>query len=451
MSRARGHLARRRHAALGTILALTLPLASCMRVEITYRDVGQPDARSLDAARPSIDADLDARAPDAAGIDADLDAPRSDVPLPPDTAAATRAVLASVGEHIILAALRDFEARANELVAATDAASASGTPASLDAARAAFRAAMDVWERLEVVQLGPAGLPLYASGGRALRDEIYAWPFVSYCRMDQDLVDGLYESADRLGTEPTSARGLAAIEYALFEPTNTNRCAASATINTSGSWAALGDAEVARRRRVYAHAAAVLVAARARELRLAWDPAGDDFLRTLATAGEASPLFRTAQAGLNALSDALFYLYKEVVDYKIGIPAGIYADCPTDTCPDKVELPWAHASLDAIRINLLAFRDVYLGAPPPLEAPGFDDLLRARGAGELDDRVKAQIAVALAALDAVAPPLEAAVTADRDDVATLHRACRALADLFGVEVLTILDLELPNRVEGDND
>lgn len=442
----------RHHVVAGAALLLVAS-SSCMRVEVTYRDVGQPDAWRADAARtPTPDAAIDAPRTDANDLDAPpIDAPRSDAPLPTSTPEATRAVLAAIGENVILASARDFELAADRLVTATAAARASGSPASIEAAREAWRDAMNVWERAEVVQVGPAGLPLYALGGRGLRDEIHAWPLVSYCRMDQSVVEGSYASADTLSAEPASARGLSAIEYTLFESTGNNRCPATATINTGGAWSGLGAAEVQQRRLVYAHNASILVAERARQLRNAWEPSGENFLGTFSTAGAGSTLYRTAQAGLNGLSDAMFYLYKDVVDYKIGIPAGIYVDCPTDTCPDNVEAPFADASLDFIRINILAFRDAYLGGPPPLDAPGFDDLLRAVGAGELDARIQAQVEVALAALEPVLSPLELAVDLDREDVATLHRECRALADLFRIEVLTILDLELPNRVEGDND
>lgn len=442
-------VARRAGIAVLVLSIAGLAVPACVRVQISYRDVGADarDAPGIDAPAPDAPSvPMDAPRPDVPA----MDAPLSDTPLAvgPD---ATRSVLAAVGELVILASLRDFEAAVAALEAATNAAHTSGSAADRDAARAAWRAAMAIWQRIEAVQLGPAGLSLYTAGGRGLRDEIYAWPLVSRCRMDQDTVSGVHADAALLRAEAVSARGLAAIEYLLFYEPLDNGCGPTAAINTSGAWAALGDAEIARRRLVYAHTAAALVAERARELRLAWDPAGENFLGTLSTAGAGSSVFPTAQAGLNSLSDALFYLYKEVTDLKVGIPAGLYVDCPTATCPDHVESPWADASLDHVRANLEAFRDAYLGAPPGIDAPGFDDLLRSIGAGDLDARIQAAIVAALSAIDPVLVPLERAVDDDHPDVAALHAALRALADLFKVEALTLLDLELPNRLEGDND
>jgi predicted lipoprotein len=457
-------MSRSRNTGLDTIAPLVLGLAcatsSCVRVDISYRDVGGPDAYRADAARPDAarpDADLDAPAMDAPfdrdtldlGVGA-FDAPSSDAPLPTGDDG-TRAVLSSVGERVILASLSEFERTAEALVAATDRAAASGMVEDRDAARAAWRTAMRAWQHVEMLQVGPAGLGLYTLGGRGLRDEIHPWPLVSFCSVDEDTVAPIHADPALLGAEPVNTRGLSAIEYVLFDESGENRCGPTSAINTSGSWAALGADEIARRRLVFAHSASVVVRDRARELRIAWSPDGEDFLGTFRTAGAGSTLYTTARSALNGLSDALFYLYKDVVDLKLGIPAGVYVDCTTTTCPDRVESPWSDTSLDHVRANLEAFRDAYLGAAPPVEGFGFDDLLRGVGADDLDRRIQEAIAVAFAAFDAVDGPLELAVDADRADVVALHDAILAVANLFKDEVLVILDLTLPNRVEGDND
>lgn len=363
---------------------------------------------------------------------------------------ATRAVLASIGERVILADLFAFETRAAALEAATLAASTGGAT-ELEAARAAWRDAQATWQRVEVLQLGPAGLLTNTAGGRGLRDLINGWPLLSRCRIDQDTVSPDHADPALLEGGPVNARGLSSLEYLLFYEGGDNGCSATSVINMSGSWAALGDAEVARRRLVQAHSLAVLVHQRATELRSAWDPSAENFLAQLATAGAGSTTYESAQLGLNAISDALVYLYKEVVDYKLGIPAGLRLECTADSCPDQVESRWAGASLAHIRANLGAFRDAYLGAPEGTEGPGFDDLLRSVGATELDARVQAQIAAAFSAFDAIEGNLEAAVVSDHADVVVLHDALRLLADTFRVEVVTILDLSPSMRIEGDND
>jgi predicted lipoprotein len=434
------------------VIGLACATSSCVRVEATYLDVGGPDAYAPDAARPDAtreDAPLDAF---RIGTDADPgdSSAASDAPLPTGDEG-TRAVLGSIGRRLIFDRLEEFERAAGSLVSATERAAASGSAVDREAAREAWRATMHLWQMLEVVQVGPAGLPLFSLGGRALRDEIHPWPLVSFCAIDQDLVTTAHSDPALLEAEPVNGRGLPAIEYALFNDDPQNRCGATSSINTDGSWAALGDAEVARRRLVFAHTAARVVETHARELRNAWDPSGDDFLGEFQTAGAGSAVYSNTRAALNGLSDALFYLYRDVVDYKLGTPAGLYVDCPAAACPDRVESPWSDTSLDHVRVNLEAFRDTYLGAPRPSTGFGFDDLLRNSGASETDRRMQDAIATAFAAFDAVDGPLEVAVESDRADVVALHDAISAVADLFRDEVLVVLELFLPNRVEGDND
>jgi predicted lipoprotein len=427
---------RRIRPAAFAVPSVFLLLVSCVEVQTFYRDA------------PPLAMDVPAR--DVPRMDTPgLDVPEVDADSMTG-AAATRAVLASIGERVIYADIVAFHERAQALETATASAMGGGAT-ELEAARLAWRDAIAVFQRIEVLQLGPAGLVTLTTGGLGLRDVINGWPLITTCRIDSNLVDPVYDDRIAIEAGPINARGLTALEYVLFIEGAENGCPASSRINTDGSWAALGAAEVSRRRGVYAHHLASLILEHAVELRQAWDPAGGNFLGALSTAGAGSAVYPSAQLGLNAISDALVYLYKEVVDYKVGIPAGIGIECPTDACPEQVESRWAHASIHHLRANLGAFRDTYLGAPEGSDAPGFDDLVRSVGGTELDARIHDLIAQCFAALDAIDGTLEEAVVSEVDDVAEVARLLRALADAFRVEVVSLLDLAPAMRVEGDND
>lgn len=436
---ARGNelVARRRiRPAAFAVPSMLLALVSCVEVQTFYRDA------------PPLAMDVPER--DVPRMDTPgLDAPEVDA----ETmigADATRAVLASIGERVIFADIVAFHERAQALEAASAAAMGGGAT-ERDAARLAWREAIAVFQRIEMLQLGPAGLVTLTTGGLGLRDLINGWPLITTCRIDTNLVDPVYDDRAAIESGPISARGLTALEYVLFYDGAENGCTAASRINVEGSWAALGEAEVSRRRAVYAHHLAALILEHAAELRQAWDPAGGNFLGALSTAGAGSAIYPSAQLGLNAISDALVYLYKEVIDYKVGIPAGIRIECPTDACPEQVESRWAHASIHHLRENLGAFRDAYLGAPEGTDAPGFDDLVRSVGGAELDARIQGLIAQSFAALDAIDGPLEDAVISEVEDVDALAAVLRALADAFRIEVVSLLDLAPAMRVEGDND
>src|SRR5690606_29393153 len=110
----------------------------------------------------------------------------------------------------------------------------------------AWREAMVLWQRAELTQLGPTGLMGSVLAGEDLRDEIYSWPLVNPCRIDQELVAKSYEDTDQLASALINLRGLDALEYLLFHDGPGNACAATVSINKDGSWDAIAP-ELAQR------------------------------------------------------------------------------------------------------------------------------------------------------------------------------------------------------------
>lgn len=369
----------------------------------------------------------------------------------PEAAQARRDVLGNLGENVILATYVDFEAAAQTLEASAGSYADSLDEADHQAAQAAWSDAMQIWQRAEMFQVGPAGAMGATVGGEDLRDQIYSWPLTNACRVDQELVEQNYADADAFGSEPINVRGLDALEYLLFYGGTDNDCTPLSTINTDGSWDALDDAELLKRRAEYAHTLAIDLGRRAEALRQAWDPQDGNFLAELSTAGTQSQTFATSQEALNAVSDALFYLDKELKDMKLARPAGL-SECVEEVCPDKRESPQANRSLDHIRQNLVAFQQLFLGgAPEDADALGFDDLLRGMGVDSLADDMSARIAAAIAAVDAVEGTMVQALEGNPQSVIDVFDAVKAITDLYKSQFFDVLDLEVPNRGEGDND
>jgi len=368
---------------------------------------------------------------------------------------ARRMLVAGLVERVMLPNYRDVAARTAALETATQQWATTGADADRTAAQAAWRAANDAWQRAELHSVGPAGMNLSVAGGMDLRDEIYAWPLVNRCRVDQETVARVWETPGALAAEAVNARGLGALEYLLFRDDGGNACAPLSTLNTDGSWAALGDAGVASRRAAYAREAARLVREKADALVAAWDPAGGAFATQLSTAGTTSTLFRSSQAGLNAVSDAMLYLEDAVKDMKLAVPGGLSTDCVAMTCPELLEAPVARASKESVLANLRGFEALFLGAPAGTDAYGFDDLLVEVGAGALADAMRTELAAALSAVDAVPGSFDEALalgnTAGQAAFVAAYDAVKRLTDLLKTQFLTVLDLELPNRLDADND
>ena len=352
--------------------------------------------------------------------------------------------LAEVGPGVVLPALEAFTVEAGGLEEALSAWAAAPTdPAARAAAQDAWVSAFLAWQAVEVMQIGPAASSLTAIAGADQRDEIYSWPTVNACRVDQETVEAEWGSDPWFTENLVNAYGLDAIEYLLWAGPD-NDCPGQVPINTDGSWDALGDDGVAANRAAYASALAGHVADLGADLRETWDPAGGDFSGALA-ATDGAP-YDSSQEALNAVFDALFYVETMTKDRKLAMPLGLQ-DCGVDDCTQTVEALRSGLGAAAIAANLRAFRDLFTGA----DGDGIDDLLDELGEGELAARVVADTDRAIELADSLSVPLDQAVDQRTAEVEALHDALKAIGDDLKGDLATVLTLQVPAEAAGDND
>jgi predicted lipoprotein len=370
---------------------------------------------------------------------------------------ARREVLAHLGDSVILPTYRQFEEAAASLEEATGAYAGSLSTEDRDAAREAWRSATEVWQRAELMQVGPAGVMPSESGmtgvlgGEGIRDRIYSWPLVNPCRIDQVTVDQGYEGPESLAGELVNVRGLDAMEYLLFKGDTENSCPPNLPINAEGKWSDLGTEGVKDRRAQYAHNAAQLVHQAAEELVSAWAAEEGNFLAELSSAGDGSNTYDTAQEGLNQVSNAMFYVEKETKEKKLGVPSGVNPDCSESTCPAKLESQFARRSKQHVVQNLRGFQMLLLGGMPEDNGPGFDDLLMDMGAGELSTNMADATSSAIDSVQGIEGTLAETLESDRSRVVSAHGAVKDITDLLKSQFLGVLDLQPPPVAEGDND
>ena len=357
-----------------------------------------------------------------------------------------RATLAHLST-VIADTLVEFETATDALVVAAAAWQSGGEPERA-AAQDAWDTAMAVWQRLEVMEVGPAGVMGDVVGGEDLGDEIYSWPVVNACRVDQETLEGAYADAVAFDAgEAINVKGLDALEYLLFHTSADNACNASSAINDEGTWATAGEATVQANRRGFGSALAGILQTRARQLREAWTRE-KGWAQQLATAGNGSTEYGSSQDALNAISDAMFYLEKVTKDMKLAEPTGI-SECDAPVCPEKLESQYAHRTKEHVLANLAGFEALFSGQG---ENPtGMFHLLVAVGAEQVADGMKQDLAAATAAVEAVPESFDAALTADPESMKAAYEAVRALTTRLKTEMLSVLDLELPARIESDND
>lgn len=319
----------------------------------------------------------------------------------------------------------------------------------LASAQQAFVSALLVFQRVEVFRVGPAARAM-DPGGQDLRDWIYAYPQNNRCQIDRNLVSQVYQT--NFSSVLLNARGLAALEYLLFERGTKNVCSTASDINSKGTWSALSQAQLNARRNAYAGAVASDIASRADQLVDAWDADEGNFIAQLTDAGDGSTVYPTQQSALNALSHALFYVERETKDYKLGWPLGIVAECTSGSCPYASELPYSRLSGPAIAQNLYAFRLLFQGCGANFSGWGFDDWLRSVDPdGDLADRMLNNLTAADLAIANIPRPIEDAFYDAPDEARQVHTALKGVTDLLKTEFVTVLNLELPMTAEGDND
>ncbi|HVK72023.1 MAG TPA: imelysin family protein [Kofleriaceae bacterium] len=360
-----------------------------------------------------------------------------------------RALLANLADHQLIPTYERFATEAAALVTAIDAHCAAldggGDGATeLAAARTAWATAIDTWEHADAVLVGPA-----AATDKTLRNRIYAWPLFAPCSIDMDVVARWSSPASYdVATRFDNARSLAAVEFLLFNTADAHNC----PIAPAG-WDALG-ASRAKARCGLAGAIARDVAAQATALATAWRPDGGNYRDQLVLAGTSDSAIVSEREAINMVSDGLFYVDKMVKDMKLGEAAGITINaCGTveEPCLREVEHRFADRSSAAIRANLRALKAAFTGTTETSDGPGFDDYLSAVGATHIAEEMTADIDAAIAAADALPDGFIAALTGDRPRIVALHAATKDITDDLKTQFLTVLGLDIPDDVAGDND
>ena len=342
----------------------------------------------------------------------------------------------------------DANTKTSALAAAVTAlvAAPADVPAR-DAARAAYYAAMDAWQVAEVFQFGPLGMNS-SPGGQELRDPVYSWPLFSRCTIEGNLVSQRY-SQPQFATDPINTRGLMAVEYMLFYEGTENACPAANPINATGTWAAAFP-ELPARRAAYAKVVTDDLARRTSELVASWGPEGQNFATAFKTAGRGSTVYPSDQSALNAVNLGLFYIEGDVKDMKLAWPANVSGHCAEATCPQGLESQFANASRDHIVKNLEGFRKLFVSCDGNAAGLGFAAYLRAANAAPLADRMTQELDASIALANGIEDRSLRTALAD-GRVRGLYDQVKKVTDDLKTEFVTVLDLELPKEIQGDND
>lgn len=312
----------------------------------------------------------------------------------------------------------------------------------VDAARVAWRAAMDSWSAMELFQFGPVGsTTLDPYHGRGLRSFVHPWPQTSRCEVEKQIATKPYKDQG-IGSVLPAARGLFALEYILFYPNADTACLPASP--TGQAWASLAasPANLTAAKNEYATVLADNLAALSLEIRNVWLPApGESFKAKIAGSYQG---YGSDQEALNVVGWSLFYIEKDVKDLKLAVRAGVDPGSPNP------ETPFADVEIENIRTNLRAARRLFQGCGPNNEGVGFDDWLIATNLADLANEAVAALVQAQTAADAF-PSFGAATQAQ---FLQLYEAIRTFSNLLKTRLFgsgSPLNLKLPAGSASDTD
>jgi len=383
-------------------------------------------------------------------------------------------ILTAVTDEVIIPTYQKFAAQTENWASITSPitsyCASIGQPdetAQLNQAQQSWRDAMGYWQQAEAFHIGPA-----TDNEDNLRNRIYSWPgFVNRCTVDSNVItfDNQKQDFD-MQTAPRQARGLDALEYLLFN-TNLNHSCPS-QITATQNWNQQPQQQRQQLRCQYASQVAHDIAQNAQTLVNAWLDSGNNYRQKFLGSGSDNGAFESQQTALNTLSDRLFYLDTNVKDIKLAIPMGLSSQCNALTCPDHMESADSDNGLANLKNNLLGFQALFNGSfAPSSTAFSFDDMLVTKNFPEIAERIQQKTTAILDLIAAAPDTFSASITAinnttsqtecinaaNNPDTTSELFACRLygkvkqLTDEIKGDFLTVINLNLPSRVEGDND
>jgi predicted lipoprotein len=373
----------------------------------------------------------------------------------PDNSFNQQALLDNITDNIITPVFEQFStvsaSQIPEIAAycqmETDAASGNATSeqvtAARDNAKLAWRNTMNVWQQAEVMKVGPL-----TDNEGFLRDKIYSWPVVNSCSVDFEVVNfkaGIVNGQPfDIANRTPSRRGLAAIEYLLFNEQLHHSCTTS---TQPENWDNQTDEYRKVARCEFAVEAARDVNNSAKELITAWS-GSNGFASTLKAAGSTGNQFSTELEAINRISDGLFYVDTFTKDGKLAAPLGLQANsCGSQACPEIVESVYSHHSIINIENNLLAFQKLLTGET----GIGFTDYLIDVGDQDTSDSMTTFVQLAIDGVQSYQTTLAEALVSNEAQVTQTHADVKEITDKLKVDFITSLSLELPATSAGDND
>ncbi len=286
-------------------------------------------------------------------------------------------------------------------------------------AQAAWRSTRRVWKESEAFRLGPSETQRTSAR--------IDWPAANVSQINSEVNGSTPLSSSYLDTLGAQKVGFQAMEVFLFDPVGGDDGAVDALLGPANA-----------RRRAYLLALAVNARERTAELRDAWEPTGGNFGADFIDSGIGGSAFATLKEAFDEVVNRMIFTAEVVEEDRLGVPLGVKGGGPR---PDLVESPRSGDALQDIVANLQGIADVYRGTYEGGQGTSVSTQVVALSP-EIDTAVRQLLDAAIAAVQAVPPPLADAVVNHRTEALAAYGEVQDLRRALTLDVASLLGVKL---------
>lgn len=336
-------------------------------------------------------------------------------------------MLRDIADNVILPAHQNFLREATALSVALSGITATTGATTVEAAQIQWLKCTSAWKVCQLFNVGTAQESY-------LHNKVHTWPvneeFVNTFIMSNETLDERF-----ISTKGSSSKGLAAIEYLLFNANGTAAVVDSLTNN-----------QFAERKRDYLKALGQNLKSVAADLNNIWSQDGRNYYSEF-TSSSGTGL----GTGTNMLINEMANMIEMMLHTKVGKPLGKHLN--NEPHPELAEAFRSRASLELLKSNLQVLKQAFLGGLGK-SAIGIDDHLDAVDAKYddmlLSQKVNMQFEATSTALNNITPDLESAVSNYRQPAEDAYNEIRELLVLFKTDIVSNLSITLTlNDNDGD--
>jgi len=313
-------------------------------------------------------------------------------------------VLSDIAQNVILGTYTDLDVASNSLLSSVNQLQSSPTTENLTAAKEAWIAAREPWEKSEGFLFGPVDT-------EGIDPAIDSWP------VNQVDLENVLASQDELNSNFVSAlegtlKGYHTIEFLL--------------------WGEDGQKEassISSREFEYLAASTIVFAENAGQLVDSWSPQGENFIENIFSAGTSASIYISQKSALEELANGILGIADEVGNGKINDPL-------EQEDPTLEESRFSNNSTMDFSNNIKSIQNIYNG----ISGSGLSNIVQLSNTS-LDTQLKSEIQAAITAIESIPGTFTEAIplgSPSRVDAENAQQAVRQLQSTIESELIPLI-------------